>query len=301
MSTTPVSQWCLRRPAGPLASVISSYVGYHLSGFPPGLHWGVPSRHLTFIVSIGSPIDVAVQVDPRQAPASYRAVVGGLQDGSARIAHDGSQVGVAIELTALGSRRLLGMPAAELWNTSVELADLLPDGAELWERLQSATTWDDRFAVCDEILGRSLLANERVPDPPAELQRMWTLLDATTGSITTAELADEVGWSRQHLARRCAVEVGTTPKQVGRIIRFERAMGLIRSAIDAPATRRRRSIAEIAAVCGYYDQSHLVRDVREFTGTTPSELLAHDLPSVDAVDVPSVQDEAAASAATWWT
>ena len=65
-------------PSPQLAPFIDGYVGYRLSGFAPGLHRGLPSRHMTFIVSIGPSIDVVSQTDPRQAGASYGCVVGGL-------------------------------------------------------------------------------------------------------------------------------------------------------------------------------------------------------------------------------
>ena len=70
------------------------------------------------------------QTDPHQAPERYRFVVGGLQDRPALIATPAHQEGVAVELTPLGSRALLGMPAGELWDTSVEAADVLLDHAQ---------------------------------------------------------------------------------------------------------------------------------------------------------------------------
>lgn len=45
-------------PAPQLWAFIDRYVGYRLSGFPPGVHRGLPSRHMTFIVSVGPTIDV---------------------------------------------------------------------------------------------------------------------------------------------------------------------------------------------------------------------------------------------------
>ena len=115
-------------PSPQLAPFIDGYVGYRLSGFAPGLHRGLPSRHMTFIVSIGPSIDVVTQTDPRQAGASYGCVVGGLQASAAVISHTGYQEGVAIKLTPLGSRALFGMPARALWNTSVECADVAGAG-----------------------------------------------------------------------------------------------------------------------------------------------------------------------------
>ena len=129
--------WFERRPAPGLRSVIDRYVGYRMTGLPAGIHRGVPSRYMTLIVSIGNSIDVIGQTDPTQEPRSYRCVVSGLQDSSALIAHDGNQEGVAIELTPLGSRMLLAMPAREIWDLSLELSEVVgAAGDELWERLQ---------------------------------------------------------------------------------------------------------------------------------------------------------------------
>jgi AraC-like DNA-binding protein len=35
-----------------------------------------------------------------------------------------------------------------------------------------------------------------------------------------------------------------------------------------------RPWADLALACGYFDQSHLVRDVRRFSGMAPTELVA---------------------------
>lgn len=38
------------------------------------------------------------------------------------------------------------------------------------------------------------------------------------------------------------------------------------------------SLADVALRCGYYDQSHLVRDTHAFAGSSPTELMARRLP-----------------------
>lgn len=273
--TEPSSEWVSRRPAGPLRPYVDRYVGYHLAGFPPGIHRGVPSRHMTFIASIGGSIDVAAQTDPRQAPRRYDCVLSGLQASPALIAHDGHQEGVAIELTPLGSRALTGRPAAELWDLSVELSEVAGSAAvELWERLQVAPTWTERFAHCDRVL--SGLLRERSVAPP--LRYCWESLVASGGGTTVRELAAAVGWSRQHLTRRFRDEFGTSPKVAARIVRFERARRML-------LTRRRPvPLSQLALACGYYDQAHLNREFARLAGCTPEQLVAEEVPFVQDED-----------------
>lgn len=272
MEGMSTSDWLLRRPAPALRPLIDAYVGYRVAG-RPGIHRGLPSRHLTLIASIGEPIDVVAQTDPRQAPARYRFVAGGLQARPAVMATPAVQEGVAIELSPLGSRALLGMPAAELWDLSVEAGDVLgPAAEELWERLHHAGDWPARFGACDEVLGR-LVAATGDPAPAPALSGAWQRLVGSGGTVGVADLAGEVGWSRRHLSARFTTEFGLSPKLAARVVRFERATTMLRSP-------RPPGLAEVAAACGYYDQPHLNRDFVELAGCPPGEWLAADLPSV---------------------
>ncbi len=111
-------------PAPELRPLVDSYSGIRYQGFAPGTHLGLPSRHLTVAVSLGSPLRVAVP-ERSTRPRPFVALAAGLHTRPATIAHDGSQHVVSFELTPLGARCLLGAPAAELAGTVVELDDLL--------------------------------------------------------------------------------------------------------------------------------------------------------------------------------
>ena len=54
-------------PAPPLRSIVGRYRGYRIDG-AAGTHRGLPSRHLTFIISLHDPVDIARM--PDGAPAS---------------------------------------------------------------------------------------------------------------------------------------------------------------------------------------------------------------------------------------
>lgn len=273
----PSASWIKHRPAPALARHVDHYIGYRLAGFEPGLHRGLPSPNMTLIASIGPSIDIVRHVDPTQSAASYGCVVGGLHARPALISHGGYQEGVAISLTPLGCRAVLGMPPKALVSVSAELADVAgPAGRELWHRLQGTTSWQERFAACDEVLGR--LAEPDATTPP-DLVHAWQVLLESGGSAPIREIADRLGWSRQYFARRFDGEFGLAPKLAARVIRFARVRLMLES------TPPFVTLAQVAAACGYYDQAHLDRDFAEFAGCSPTAWLA-------AEQVPFVQDDA---------
>jgi AraC-like DNA-binding protein len=59
---------------------------------------------------------------------------------------------------------------------------------------------------------------------------------------------------------------------LGRVLRFARAVDVLKS---GQAIR----FADLAAECGYYDQAHFTRDVRQFAGVSPSDLVRSASPA----------------------
>lgn len=58
-----------------------------------------------------------------------------------------------------------------------------------------------------------------------------------------------------------------TPKRYARVRRFQRALEL--------AQRRSPAWSGIALECGYFDQSHMIRDFLDLSGFSPAELVRH--------------------------
>jgi AraC-like DNA-binding protein len=84
---------------------------------------------------------------------------------------------------------------------------------------------------------------------------------------TVRDLADAAGLSRQHLTRRFQRAVGVPPKVFCRLTRFHRLLRAARGGRGA-------GWADLAATCGYADQSHMIAEFRAFTGLTPAALSA---------------------------
>jgi AraC-like DNA-binding protein len=263
-------------PAPQLRALVGSYSGSRLEGFTPGTHRGLPSRHLTLVISLGAPV--------RLPAGSFVALAAGLRTGPAAITHDGSEHTVSVELTPAGARSLLGLPAAELAGEVVDLEEVLgPETSELAERVATAPGWRERFAVLDEVLTRCA---GRTAEADESTAYAWRRLVGSGGAVRVGALADEIGYSRRQLTERFTREYGLTPKQAARVVRFERSWLLLRrrerSRRVSPG-RDRSSLAGVAAACGYYDQAHMAREWNDLAGCSPSTWLA-------AEELPFVQD-----------
>jgi AraC-like DNA-binding protein len=92
-------------------------------------------------------------------------------------------------------------------------------------------------------------------------------IEALGGRLDVGSLAPWLGISQKHLIALFHDRVGVSPKLFARLVRHERALAAARAHPE-------QSWAEIALRSGYCDQSHLNREVRTFTGTTPAALNA---------------------------
>ena len=171
---------------------------------------------------------------------------------------------VEIRLAPLAGYPMLGLPMDELAGQLVDLSDVLGhDGRRLGDLVRDTSDWAARFRVIDQFLLRRLNHGPRVSP---EVAFAWSRLVATGGAMSVRRLAGETGWSHKHLITRFRQQVGVPPKRAARLVRFDR---VLRRLDDG-----RPEWAQLAAELGYADQAHLVREFREFTGTSPGAFLA---------------------------
>ncbi len=110
----------------------------------------------------------------------------------------------------------------------------------------------------------------RNPHLPAAVRCAWQRLVASHGRRSIASIVQEAGCSQRHFSAQFEHEIGLSPKVFARILRFRGVVRAIRAG--------QADLADLACAAGYYDQSHLYRDAREFAGTSPRELLRSLLP-----------------------
>lgn len=257
-----------RRPAAPLRPWVSAYTGFRMDAGPPGVHQGVASGHLTLLLCLDGQLQMRANADRSKPPGRFTASLSGLHDGPAEIVTGEPQAGLQLALSWRGARALFGIPAAAVAGDTVDLDAIIGRRtAGLLERLAATPNWTQRFAVLDTEL--AALARSGPGDGPVapEVARAADLIRTSGGTARVAALADDVGWSRRHLADRFRAETGIGPKAMARVVRFERVCNRLRRS-DRP------SLAAAAADAGYVDQAHLARDFRELAGITATGWIA---------------------------
>jgi AraC-like DNA-binding protein len=183
---------------------------------------------------------------------------------------DGAQEGIVVELTLPGARRLLSRPLDELRDRMIALSDLLgPRAGDILGRIIEAPSPAARLALVEAAIeARIAEAGDR---GTRDLERAWNVQHASGGQVPITELADAVGCSRKHLSVRFDREFGMPPKLLARIMRFDRAMRIVRLG-------ELTSWSDLAAQCGFADQAHMAREFVAFTGDPPTALLRRRLP-----------------------
>ncbi len=255
-------EFASRAPHPSLRADFARYVGFEERYHAPLRRLEVPFAGAALILTLGG----RYRMTGPRGPFERVSFIAGVHDEATIVEHDGYTRGLEIHFTPLGARRFLGLPGNELTNQVAELEDVIPRVNELTEELDGLPTWDARF----DRLERAVLARARAaPLLPPAVEHAWRRLRDSHGGASVSELAGELGCSRRYLSRRFGSELGLPPKALARVLRFERAVGLVRAGKD---------LADVAYGCGYYDQPHFNRDFRELAGITPSDFRARALP-----------------------
>ena len=255
-------------PAEALRPFAREYVGWDEQLAAPLCRRECPTEEAPLIINFGAPFHLFAPggCRPGRDVASF---VTGAYDTYQLVESHGASNGVQINFTLLGLRLLVGRPIEDMSNRALAPEEVFGRFArDLVHRLYEAPSWDARFACLD----RALAA--RIGDPedvPAGVRCAWHHLMASSGRMRIGRIVQEVGWSQRHFIAQFTHELGVSPKVLARILRFGRIVRAVRANGAA-------DLADLATMAGYYDQSHLARDVRQFAGTTPGELRESVLP-----------------------
>lgn len=262
-----------RAPHPALRSYVRSYEGYaeHELSFRARLE--VPHPGVVLILTFGPRLRSLYQ-GCRARSVEHGSFIAGMHDAYVLVEQVGPSNGVQINLTPLGAYAILGVHMSELTNRSVDAADVLGAAADaLVEQMREAPCWDERMAIIDQFIFQRLAAAHM---PSEGVAWAWHRLQSTGGSAPISSLAETLGCSQKHLISQFREQVGLAPKMAARVVRFNRAVGMLQRA-------ERPRFADIAADCGYYDQAHFTREFTAFAGRAPGDFASRLLPGEGGV------------------
>ncbi|KTF69441.1 helix-turn-helix domain-containing protein [Sphingomonas sp. HT-1] len=170
-----------------------------------------------------------------------------------------------ISLRGIGWRALVGLPADRVADTLVDAETIYgQDILDLHARLREMETLEEMVAAIEPLLIRRLDATRRVPRPHVAFLRIvreWAAAGDPTIEALYAAMAAETGMGQRQVQRLCKEYFAGPPNHLRRKFR---AIG---------AAMRIYQGASLDEVMGpFADQSHLINEIKHFTGQTPGSL-----------------------------
>jgi len=157
-----------------------------------------------------------------------------------------------------GAAPFFAVAADALRGIDVEVEQLWGrDGAVLRERLCEQRDPAARLRTLEAVL-LARVVRPLAPDPA-----LAVAVGALELGVPVAAVAERLGFSARRLIATFGAQVGLSPKTFARVRRFQRVL-------TAVTREKPRPWAELALVCGYYDQAHLIHEFTAFSGLPPT-------------------------------
>lgn len=156
-------------------------------------------------------------------------------------------------------KSIFGLDSNELTDDCLDL-DLLLNGKRLMERLESTSDVEVKANILSECLWEQICRNDHTLQAATRyaLQRIIQ----SQGNVSMKDLRQELQVSERTLERRFQEGIGLSPMLFGRICRFQASLNQLRA-------QSYDKLSDIAFEQEYADQSHFIRNFKEFTGLTP--------------------------------
>lgn len=178
---------------------------------------------------------------------------------------------ICVVFRPLGANVFFKMPMSEINGLQANIHDLEDKNlADLQESLYETET--NRQCI---LLIEQFLLNRIGHTDTYNRKRINAAINLiNSGEKEISALADASCLSPRQFNRVFTEYVGAGPKEFQRIIRFQRALYTLQS-------QKEINPAQLAVECGYYDQPHLIKEFRSYSGYTPTEYISACAPYSD--------------------
>ena len=156
-------------------------------------------------------------------------------------------------------------------NIVSDLSDVLGASIKtLHSRLLETNDLIRRIELVEKFLLKRLSTDRKLNIRIEEIGLLLHNINKNYTESSISIIASQHGISTRYLHKLIYQYTGLSPKVYNKINRFQHSLKLI--------TKNAASLTSIAYDCGYFDQSHFIRDFKSFTGVTPSGYLENKFP-----------------------
>jgi AraC-like DNA-binding protein len=175
----------------------------------------------------------------------------------------GKNTMLGIRLFPHGAAYFLNDKVSLFNNQVVDFRDLSGNAVNtLYSKLLETTSWNKRIALVEGFLLHQLSLSERRLSKVAVVNDVMNEIRQDDFFDNIENVASRYGITSRYLQKLFLQYTGLTPKLYSKINRFQNSLRLV--------TKKDASLTAIAYDCGYFDQSHFIREFKSFTGITPS-------------------------------
>lgn len=170
----------------------------------------------------------------------------------------------AIRFTPFGMKSLFPFDSSELTGNMIDMDSSIKNLVDpIRSILEKKVPFQEKLiriqGVLENRMAFSIKTNTLVENATSEI------LNAH-GKFNVAQFCVKTNIHKSTLEKNFLSYVGLRPKEFAAIIRFNRAHSLLQKG-------EKIKLTHLALDCGYYDQSHMIKEFRRFSNSSPSELM----------------------------
>ena len=174
-----------------------------------------------------------------------------------------------IQFKANGFNKIFRMPMQELTDKIFTIEDVVGGQInDLREHLLNATSVQEMACFADRLLISFLNRHKKAMSSHDSITAISKELYNTTALLSVAQYAYKANMSIRNFERRFIEQAGVSPKLYIKLVRFNEAMKI-------KTIQPYKNWTSIAYDCGYFDQMHLIKDFKQFTGLSPMDFFKH--------------------------
>lgn len=172
----------------------------------------------------------------------------------------GPFIAIQVILKPHGLHSIFGIDASTMTDKRIDFDTFT--GQDLNSQLLDAQTEGKQITLLTDFL---VTQKNQAKTKDILVEKSLALIDENVASVDVKFLVNLLNISERQLEKRFMETVGIPPQSFIRVKRFNEAIRLMK-------TKKFERLTDVAHALNYYDQSHFIRDLKDFTGITPKSI-----------------------------